>query len=452
MMRLALLLKVLAVVTFGVFPALAQEASGPDLDLSIELEERAHPPFPGEMVLITIRGTYRLPITLEKLVQPALTGFDWMQLGEDRWIEELDAGQTIKIFERRMALFPRAAGRIEIGRFVHELDLLNRTGQRFFEEVRSQPLTIEIAELPEEEQAGNRRWWFPVRQIEVNDRWSNPPERLEAGGGAIRIITVTAQGVAPEMIPPMPKMRSAGLHVFPHPEKRIVTLGPNGPITRAFWRWTVRPEGASAGFLDPLTLDYFDTVARERREITISAQRVAYATSSGDALAPPFAEGATSAADRSRQAQEGVVTRGLHFLDASVPRLPPPAGLVAGLAIGALAGALLLPQARQSLHLRSAVIAATNADASRPRSGRLALALRRWRIRGRLRRLARHSDHAALLRAALKEEANWPGSAPLLAAATRERLKAIVFATPSRRDASTATPREIADKLIGPSR
>lgn len=251
--------------------AMAQTAPGPDeIRLTLEFEPLPETLFDGEMVMLTIKGAYRLPITLERLEQPDLAGFDWMQLGEDRWFNTLVDGQSVVNLERRMALFPVRDGTLEIGAFTHHLTLLSASGRRFEFGAQSNELTLDVAPKPES------AWWFPARALEVSDVWSNPPERLARGQGVLRVVTVTAQGVEPELIPPMPDLTGAGAHIFPHPERRIVTLGPLGPITRAFWRWTIRPEAESAGYLDPVQIAYFDTVAREAKQITLSAQRVGY--------------------------------------------------------------------------------------------------------------------------------------------------------------------------------
>lgn len=267
----------------------AQIADG-DIELEIALEDLDHVPYPGEMVMLTIRGRYRLPVTLEQLEQPDLAGLDWMQLGEDRWFNTVERGQTVLNLERRMALFAQRPGEVEIGAFTHNLNLLARDGRRFEHAARSNEVTLTVTESPHAAEG-----WFPVRGIEVSDAWSNPPERLPAGGAALRIVTLTVLGAEPELIPPMPEMTGAGAMIFPHPEKRLVGLSPDGPMTRVFWRWTVRPSGRSAGYLDPISFSYFDTGARETRTITLSAQRVAY-PGAVDGAGPDTGDGADAPA------------------------------------------------------------------------------------------------------------------------------------------------------------
>ncbi len=277
---LALILCVLAQAAFGQ----TREVRPEDLRLEVTVTDAEVTPYAREMVLITIRGTYRRHITRETLAQPSLEGFNWMQLGPDEWHEESIRGRPVKVFQRRMALFPERAGRLEIGSFVHHLTLTDESDDWFDHDIRSAPVEISVAPAPE-----TGGWWFPVRQLRISDEWSNPPDQLAAGEGVLRVIRVEAVGAAPEMIPPMPELHSPSAMIFPHPEKRLVELSPEGPVTYAFWRWTIRPGNGASAILEPIELPFFDTRERVARVATISAQRVAYedATLPSSGVNPP---------------------------------------------------------------------------------------------------------------------------------------------------------------------
>ena len=266
------LLRLLALVLLAA-PAAAEPAIVPgDLRLRVEVEDRDHPPYVGEMVLIRIRGTYKIPITLESLEQPPLDGFGWMQLGPDKWFAAQERGQKTVELERVMALFPERPGTLTVAPFTHDLTLSEPDGTRFEYDLTSEPVEIEVLEAPEPPDT-----WLPVRGIEVSDRWSNAPEALGPGAAALRVVAVTVLGVQPETMTPMPEMTGVGAVILPHPEKRLTELRPSGPVTRVFWRWSIRPDRGRSGYVDPLTFSYYDTQAREPRSITLSAQKVAYA-------------------------------------------------------------------------------------------------------------------------------------------------------------------------------
>ncbi|NOC83198.1 BatD family protein [Ruegeria sp. HKCCD6428] len=241
--------------------------------IEVAIEDNAPVPFTQEMVLLTIRGVYRRHITREELIQPRLDGFSWAQLGPDSWSEQRINGRKYKVFTRRMAIYPVEAGKLTIGPFVHRLTLTDENDDWFEHEIQSEPLTIQVAQAP-----ATKEWWFPVRKLQISDQWSNAPDQLASGEGVLRVIRLEALGATPEMIPPMPELTSPSALIFPHPEKRLVELTPEGPVTHAFWRWTIRPSNDTSGIVEPLQFSYFDTVARETREVVISPQRIAYGT------------------------------------------------------------------------------------------------------------------------------------------------------------------------------
>ncbi|WP_254703950.1 hypothetical protein [Roseovarius sp. THAF9] len=267
---------VLALAMFVLLiPAIAsgqtREVRPGELKLEVSVEERQATPFTREMVLLTIRGTYRRYITREKLVQPELEGFNWSQLGPDTWREERVDGRKVKVFIRRMAVYPERPGDLTIGAFRHRLTLTDEGDDWFEHDVASEPITIEVDPAP-----ADGEWWFPVRQLEVSDQWSNAPDQLTPGEGVLRVIRVEALGATPEMIPPMPELSSPSGMIFAHPEKRLIQLTPEGPKTIAFWRWTIRPGNDVSAVVEPLGFDYYDTTTREKRTVEINAQRVAY--------------------------------------------------------------------------------------------------------------------------------------------------------------------------------
>ena len=268
-MRFWLILLLLALPVLA--SAQSSEVRPGELSLTVTVDERKDRPLMGEMVLITIRGLYRRRITRETLRQPDLEGFNWAQLGPDHWTEERVGGRPVKILTRKMALYPVRPGTLTIGAFTHELTLTDEGDDWFDHRIGSQPVTVEVDPAP-----ATDGWWFPVRRLQISDEWSNAPDQLKPGEGVLRVVRIEALGATPEMIPPMPDLTSPSAMIFPHPEQRLVELTPEGPVTYAYWRWTIQPTNDVSAIVEPLSFGYYDTVNRQAREVTISPQRVAY--------------------------------------------------------------------------------------------------------------------------------------------------------------------------------
>ena len=271
-------LRFLLLVCLLASPATAQtrDVNPDDLTLTVTLEPLPDPLLRQEMVLLTIHGTYRRHITRERLEQPVLDGFNWMQLGQDEWFDSMRDGLPVRNMRRRMAVFPDGTGRLEIGPFRHHVTLLDEDNKWFEYTVQSDPLTVDVTPAPP-----HHGWWFPVRGLEISDSWSNAPDQLATGEGVLRIIRLSALGASPDMIPPMPELTSPSALIFSHPEKRLVELTPYGPRSVAFWRWTVTPTNGNSAVLEPIRFTYFDTATRQMREAVISAQRIAFGDVTG---------------------------------------------------------------------------------------------------------------------------------------------------------------------------
>ncbi len=98
-----------ALVVMAVTPAFALEDGDLSLTVTAEVPGGATP-YPREMVLLRIRGTYRAQIALEDLRQPSLPHFGWTQLGRDHWSRVTIQGQEARGFERTVAVFPQGPG------------------------------------------------------------------------------------------------------------------------------------------------------------------------------------------------------------------------------------------------------------------------------------------------------------------------------------------------------
>ena len=266
---------ILALMSATIAAAQTRSVNPDDLRLELQVEALQATPYRQEMILLTIHGIYKRHITREQLIQPDFEGFSWMQLGEDFWYESLIDGLPVKNMRRRMAIFPDKSGTLEVGRFQHTLTLLDEDNKWFEHTISSDPLSIEVQAEPKRDD-----WWFPVRGLKVTDDWSNAPDQLKEGEGVLRVVRLSALGASPDMMPPMPELRSPSGLIFAHPEKRLVELTPDGPRAIAFWRWTITPTNGRSAILEPITFSYFDTVARVDREVEISVQRIAF----GDAI------------------------------------------------------------------------------------------------------------------------------------------------------------------------
>lgn len=271
-------------------PAPAQDATPPARDearLELILDDPETAPFQDQMVLATIRGLYRVRITLEDLKLRPMADFEWIRLGQDAWTEERIDGRAYRVLARRIALFPKRAGELTILPIAHQIQYLDPKGQRTDTVIRSEPVRISVRPPPD----GADDDWLPVRALEISDSWNEETGRLEDGESASRRVVLRALGATPEMLPKQPPMREPWLITFTPPEQRTIELTPQGPVTTVVWTWTLRPVTGEPGVIPAVTIPYYDTMEGRAGIATIPAAPIGYesfADNSADAWRSGF--------------------------------------------------------------------------------------------------------------------------------------------------------------------
>ncbi|WP_431310959.1 hypothetical protein [Methylobacterium nigriterrae] len=266
------------VILLAVLPTAAARAMEPgDLTFTVTPELNGNAaPFSREMVLLRLHGVYKQPILLEEVIQPTLANFSWTQLGRDHWSRtKLPDGQSAIAFDRVIAIFPHHPGDFTIDPFVHRLTV-NDVGERKVIDVRSRPVPLPVAAWTQKTGGPDAKepWWLPARDVTVTDSWSPDPETVKVGETTRRVVTVEAQGMVAEGLPPRPVMRTRGILTFAGPVTRETVITPLGPVARATYQWDVRPAIDEVIPLDAIAIPWFDTVSRTMREAEIPARQI----------------------------------------------------------------------------------------------------------------------------------------------------------------------------------
>jgi hypothetical protein len=221
------------------------------------------------MVLVTVKGYYyNLRIGKEALSTPSTASFDWVQLGRDSWTDAMVDGRKYTVVTRKLAMFPRASGKLTIEPFLHHLTLIGEDGKWFTRDITSSSVTLEVLPPPPDP---SRSWWLPARSITYSDVWDRDPATLKDSETATRTVTITALGANPQTLPPAPAMRERWLITFNEPEQRSVQPTEAGPETTVTWIWRLRPITGEPGVIPEVRIPWFDTKDRVPKEIVLAA-------------------------------------------------------------------------------------------------------------------------------------------------------------------------------------
>ena len=268
------MVRLLSLIACLLLMASAAFAQDEPLSLELVLDPRAAPVFEGEMILGTIRGVYRETIAREELKLRRMTDFDWIRLDQDLWRQDVIDGRAARVMERRIAFYPKRAGRLEVPAIVHQLELAAPGGARETRLVRSRPVSIDVRPRPVSGEAP----WLPVRALEISDHWSAEAAVLEDGQLVERRVILRAFGATPEMMPRQPPLREPWLITFSPPAQINMDVTPEGPVTTVEWRWTLRPVTGEPGVIPAAIIAYYDTTLGRAATAVLPAAPIGYAS------------------------------------------------------------------------------------------------------------------------------------------------------------------------------
>jgi hypothetical protein len=267
-----LCLAALLLLASGRAQAADGEAPVGGIEAFVELPKE--PPYVGEPLRLVLRSPVRGKIAADRILQPALTNFDWRQFGVDSSSEQLIDGFWTPVLERVLMIYPLEPGRLTIPPFTRRISYLTTDGGRAEIEFSSRPFEIEVRAHDGVGDPADP--WLPAKRVGIADRWEPEPDRIPFGEMATRIVTVEAEGVTADRLPPLPNFRAPGVITFAGPVERSTITTDQGPIARAVYRWSVRPATATPAVAPAVRLRWFDISARTMREAVAPERRVAF--------------------------------------------------------------------------------------------------------------------------------------------------------------------------------
>lgn len=390
---------VLAILFLILTGAMARAETVEGVKLWVEVVDEGRPIHPQEMVILRVHGRFRVPVTLEKMQNAPLEQFRHVAVGGDRWYEVFEDGLPAKAFLRTLAVFPQRSGTLTVEPFIHHVTLIDARGKQVKHDITTAPVELTVVPAP----VDPKTWWMAARQFSVSADWTVPPEELGIGQSTRLTLTLEAQGVLDDQIPPPPTLTASGLIVFPGNTTRVTKVGlgigarlpgemplreqslrrpgrlewlrdtPEGPVARVTYAWDIRPTSDKAVQLPPIRFVWFDSIAGRLRTETIEGRTVQ--------LKPEGVDG-----------KAVVLERALGIAASSIPARPETGawGLLA------VCGAAL---AGFGLTLTGA-LAVLSPGSLGSAAGALRRRLALVRARRALRRAAMREDGAAFLRAA----------------------------------------------------
>jgi len=218
-----------------------QEASQPktkadSAPIFIETDVDTDSVYVQSQVVVTLRLYWAVEARIAEPADPQIKDALIKRL-DDTTFDKTINGDRYKVFERKYVLFPQKSGKLEIPPFIVEVTVPSRQRSRgFFDpfgmtgekiKLRSEPKTITVQEKPASYPAD--AVWLPAATMIVKEKW-NSSQELSVGDSTTITISLTADGLLGEQLPPITFAEPEGIKLYQGKAEVDNTVSPNGIV------------------------------------------------------------------------------------------------------------------------------------------------------------------------------------------------------------------------------
>jgi len=177
--------------------------------LFLEVEVSSATSYVQQQIIYTVRFYQRIQLAQATLSEPKIEDAVVESLSENSYRTQIK-GQQYLVTERNYAIFPQRSGTLEIppvtltaqiavnsdpfSRFDNFFNLQNTKTER----VSSEAVQINVLPIPTNYQDSQ---WLPVKDLTIQQSWSNQDVKVNVGEPLTRTITLTASGAMASQLP-----------------------------------------------------------------------------------------------------------------------------------------------------------------------------------------------------------------------------------------------------------
>lgn len=272
-------------------------------NIYMEAELDAEKVYVQSQVLFTVRAIASFePLQLE-FAEPELDGAFVEQIEDSNYYRTIN-GQKMFVREVTYALFPQQSGTLNIPEVKAEAVVPIRQNRRsLFDSftnqgkilrIQSAPARLQVLEPPAGQTA---KLWLPAKQLRLSESWSEDPADLKVGQSLTRSITIEAEGLLAEQLPPLDTLAIDGIKSYPEQaqtESNRISGGVQGVRVESTALIPTRPGDYT---LPAITIDWWNTRTNSAEQARLPARHIQVhgaSLSQTQATTPTTTPGATS--------------------------------------------------------------------------------------------------------------------------------------------------------------
>jgi hypothetical protein len=229
----------------------------------------------GQQVLFTVRLYFAGSLARGELDDPQLPGVDARRLGSDLDYEVVRDGRAYHVIERRYALMPQRAGRLQLPSLQFRGELIDPTDPDSFFSMgapttaASPALAIDVQPVPPD-------WgdsaWLPARALTLTLEGLPADGKLRVGQPLDLTMTVQATGLPYEVLPTLSLPAPEGATVYP--DKPVAGTRDDGQwlLGRRQQHFALVPSRAGPLTLPAITLKWWNVQTGRAEEARIPSR------------------------------------------------------------------------------------------------------------------------------------------------------------------------------------
>lgn len=226
-------------------------------DSFIELSADKAEVFIQEQLVLTVQLFFSGNLIRGELSQPEHPDAVIESLGKQQEYTRMRDGIRYRVVERKYAIFPQTPGTLTLPPIRFEGQARSATGQLRFLRDKEQLFDIPVRPIPASYPSDQP--WLPSSNLQLTEQGLPQTQSLDAGSNLSRRITLRAEGLPAETLPPLPQQYPPGIRSYPDRALRNTETTPAGVTATLQQITALVPVQSGSLRLPEMTIPWWNT-------------------------------------------------------------------------------------------------------------------------------------------------------------------------------------------------
>ncbi|MCG2580412.1 MAG: BatD family protein [Marinobacter sp.] len=273
-------------VVAGTSPDQQPESRDSFIELSTDKDEV----YVQEQLVLTIKLFFSGNLIRGELSEPEHPNAIIENLGKQREYSRYRNGVRFRVVERRYAIYPQQPGEFSLNAIHFEGRARTPEGQLKFLRDSEKLFDIPVKGIPDSFTGDT---WLPASDLELSDSGLPDNQNLSTGLNLTRTLSLSAQGLPSEALPPFPEQAVPGIRTYPEQPERSANSDRDGITSTLTQTTALVPIEPGNLVLPEIRIPWWDTDADEEKIAVIPARTLSVSaspdltTTSGQSVATP---------------------------------------------------------------------------------------------------------------------------------------------------------------------